>query len=394
MLPLYKSQLENIYQEMLRKLQERLDLSQSYQDEEINDIIYELIRRDLHIHLSLEEKERLRIALFNRLRGFDILSILLEDSTITEVMINGPQAIFVERNGVLEKTDYQFESKERLIEIIMKIASNCNKSANESDPIVDARLEDGSRVNIVMPPVALNGPILTIRKFPERPYDMEEMVEFGSISQEASKFLKWAVIHQYSIFISGGTSTGKTTFINALSRFIPANERIITIEDNAELMLQGIPNLVGLEVREGNREGGIEVSMKDLIKSALRMRPNRIIVGEVRGEEVIDLLAAMNTGHPGSMSTGHSNSPKELVSRLALMFLRGMDIPLHAIEGQIASSIDLIIQLKRLTDGRRIVSEITEIVYENENIIFNPIFQRIEGCLMRVGELIVMKEEG
>lgn len=378
---------------MLIKLQERLDLSQSYQDEEINEIIYELIRRDLNIHLSLEEKERLRTTLFNRLRGFDFLSSLIEDSTITEIMVNGPQSIFIERNGILEKTDYQFESKERLTEIIMKIASNCNKSANESNPIVDARLEDGSRVNIVMPPVALNGPIVTIRKFPERPYYMEEMICFGTITQEASEFLKWAVTHQYSIFISGGTSTGKTTFINALSRFIPNTERIITIEDNAELMLCGIPNLVSLEVKEGSREGGVQVSMKDLIKSALRMRPNRIIVGEVRGEEVIDLLAAMNTGHPGSMSTGHSNSPKELVSRLALMFLRGMEIPIQAIEGQIASSIDLIIQLKRLTDGKRVVSEITEVVYENQCIIFNPIFQRIEGNLIRVSELMVLKEE-
>ena len=318
---------------------------------------------------------------------------------MTEIMINGKDHIFVEQNGTLRELDVGFESVEKLQDVIQQIVAGCNRVVNEASPIVDARLPDGSRVNIVMNPVALNGPIVTIRRFPDKPITMERLLRNDSISSEAAGFLEKLVRAKYNIFISGGTGSGKTTFLNVLSCYIPSEERVITIEDSAELQLQGLPNLVRLETRNSNTEGCREITVRELIRSSLRMRPDRIVVGEVRGGEALDMLQAMNTGHDGSMSTGHANSGKDMLARLENMVLMGMELPLSAIRQQIASGVDVIVHLGRLRDKSRRVLEITEVIgCEDNEYKLNPLFLfeeegedgegRVTGRLQKKGVLL------
>lgn len=339
----------------------------------IDHKIFELSKTKM---LSIEDREQLKYSLFNSIRRLDILQELLDNDAITEIMINGYQDIFYEKNGVIQRWEQSFESKERLRDIAQRIAGLSNRIVNEAVPILDTRLDDGSRVNIVLPPIALNGPIITIRKFYDTPITIEKLIEIGSISREAADFLKLAVIAKYNIFISGGTGSGKTTFLNALSNFIPSDERVITIEDSAELQIKHISNLVRLESRNANVEGKNEITIRDLIKASLRMRPDRIVVGEVRGAETIDMLQAMNTGHDGSLSTGHSNSPKDMLSRLQTMVLMGMDMPVDAIKQQISSAIDIIVHLGRIRDKTRKVLQIVEVLPVKDGIIeLNPLFE-------------------
>lgn len=311
-------------------------------------------------YLPLEEKCRLKTETFHAIRGLDILEELLTDEAVTEIMVNGPKSIFYEKAGKLYLWEKQFSSEERLRDVIQKMAAEANRVVNEASPIADTRLADGSRVNIVLPPAALDGPAVTIRKFSKVPYTMERLVEIGAISEQAKAYLLQAVRMRRNIFISGGTGSGKTTFLNALSAYIPKEERVITIEDAAELQIQNIPNLVRMEVRNANTEGCSAITVRDLIKTALRMRPSRIIVGEVRGAEALDMLQAMNTGHEGSLSTGHANSAEDMLSRLETMVLQGNDIPLFAVRKQIASAIDIFVQLHRRRDGSRGVVQICE----------------------------------
>ena len=326
-------------------------------------MIYEVLQEvSQEEYLPLDQKTMLGKELFNAFRKLDLLQEFLEDDDITEIMINGTQNIFIEKAGRISQSDKRFLSADKLEDVIQQIVAGSNRLVNEASPIVDARLADGSRVNVVLPPVALNGPIVTIRKFAKEVITMNKLMEWQSINSEVSGFLASLVAAGYNIFISGGTGSGKTTFLNALSQYIPKNERIITIEDNAELQIQNIKNLVRLEARNANVEGTGEVTIRDLIKSALRMRPDRIIVGEVRSAEAIDMLQALNTGHDGSLSTGHANSPKDMISRLETMVLMGMDLPLPAIERQIASGLDIIVHLGRLRDKSRKVLEVTEVL--------------------------------
>lgn len=392
------------YTELKKELracvQERMDYGKDYTDEEVEDAIDEVLleRQELAL-MSVGERRRLRKELFDSLRRLDILQIFVEDSSVTEIMINGKDHIFVEKGGQLRQLDIAFESVEKLQDVIQQIVAGCNRVVNEASPIVDARLANGSRVNIVMNPIALDGPVVTIRRFPDKPITVRQLVEMDSISAEAVEFLQKLVKAKYNIFISGGTGSGKTTFLNALSSYIPSEERVITIEDSAELQLQGIPNLVRLETRNSNVEGCREISIRELIRSSLRMRPDRIIVGEVRGPEAIDMLQAMNTGHDGSMSTGHANTAVDMLSRLENMVLMGMELPLQAIRQQIASGIDIIVHLGRLRDRSRKVLEITEVAgCERDMIRLNPLFAyeeagednsgRIIGELCRKGGLL------
>lgn len=341
----------------------RLDMTRDMEDEELTELIYEVLQEvSQEEYLSLDQKTMLGKELFNAFRKLDLLQEFLEDDDITEIMINGTQNIFIEKAGRISQSDKRFLSADKLEDVIQQIVAGSNRLVNEASPIVDARLADGSRVNVVLPPVALNGPIVTIRKFAKEVITMNKLMEWQSINSEVSGFLASLVAAGYNIFISGGTGSGKTTFLNALSQYIPKNERIITIEDNAELQIQNIKNLVRLEARNANVEGTGEVTIRDLIKSALRMRPDRIIVGEVRSAEAIDMLQAINTGHDGSLSTGHANSPKDMISRLETMVLMGMDLPLPAIERQIASGLDIIVHLGRLRDKSRKVLEVTEVL--------------------------------
>lgn len=359
-----------------QKVRDRMDYVKDYSDEEVEETIDEILlgQKELVI-CPVELRRRLKKELFDSLRRLDILQIFVEDSSVTEIMINGKDHIFIEKEGRLRELDVGFESVEKLQDVIQQIVAGCNRVVNEASPIVDARLPDGSRVNIVMNPVALNGPIVTIRRFPDKPITMERLLQMDSISQEAAQFLKCLVRAKYNIFISGGTGSGKTTFLNVLSHDIPPEERVITIEDSAELQLQGLPNLVRLETRNSNVEGCREITIRELIRSSLRMRPDRIIVGEVRGAEAIDMLQCLNTGHDGSMSTGHANSGRDMLARLENMVLMGMDIPLMAIRQQIASGVDIIVHLGRLRDRSRRVLEITEIIgCENGEIRLNPLF--------------------
>ena len=375
------------YLEQRRKLrqmvQERLDYGRDYTDEEVEDTIDEVLMEQENLELcSVELRRRLRKELFDSLRRLDILQIFVDDSSVTEIMINGLDHIFVERDGQLQELDRAFDSMEKLQDVIQQIVAGCNRVVNEASPIVDARLSNGARVNIVMSPIALNGPIITIRRFPDKPITMQKLIAMETISPEAADFLKTLVKAGYNIFVSGGTGSGKTTFLNVLSGFIPPEQRIITIEDSAELQLQGIPNLVRLETRNGNAEGCREIGIRELIRSSLRMRPDRIIVGEVRGAETIDMLQCMNTGHDGSMSTGHANSAADMLSRLENMVLMGMDLPLPAIRNQIASGVDIIVHLGRIRDKSRKVLEITEVVgCENGEIRLNPLY-----CFEELGE--------
>ena len=358
------------------KVQERMDYMREMTDAEVEDAIDGvLLEQEELLVYPVKLRMRLKKEIFDSLRRLDILQIFVEDSSVSEIMINGTEHIFVERNGRLQELDMGFDSLEKLQDVIQQIVAGCNRVVNEASPIVDARLPDGSRVNIVMNPVALNGPIVTIRRFPEKPITMDWLIRNHSISSEAAEFLKKLVRAGYNIFISGGTGSGKTTFLNALSQFIPSEERVITIEDSAELQLQELPNLVRLETRNGNVEGCKEISIRELIRSSLRMRPNRIIVGEVRGAEAVDMLQCLNTGHDGSMSTGHANSGRDMLARLENMVLMGMELPLAAIRQQIASGIDIIVHLGRLRDRSRRVLEITEILgCENNEIKLNPLF--------------------
>lgn len=345
-----------------KKLRERLDQTREVEDQEIYRQIDDLILEETrNRYVSLRRKEALRTELFNSIRKLDILQELIDDDSVTEIMVNGTEGIFLERNGRLLCWEKKITSKEKLEDMVQQIAGRCNRIVNESVPVADARLSDGSRVSLVLPPVALNGPVITIRRFPKNPIHMDRLVELGAVTTEAAAFLRALVRSGYNIFISGGTGSGKTTFLNALSDFIPKEERIITIEDNAELQIQGAENLVRLEARQANTEGKNSVTIRDLIKASLRMRPDRIVVGEVRGEEALDMIQSMNTGHDGSLSTGHANSPRDMLSRLETMILMAMELPLSAIRRQIASAVDILIHLGRMRDRSRKVMEIVEI---------------------------------
>lgn len=370
-------ELQVMKQELQEMVHQRLDMSTELSDEAIGDVIDEVImEKSRNMYMSSVTKLTLRQELFNAIRRLDLLQELIDDKSVSEIMVNGADSIFYERNGKIYTWDRHFESREKLEDVIQQIVSRANRQVNESVPIVDARLSDGSRVNVVLDPVALNGPILTIRKFPEEAITMEKLIEWESLSQEAADYLKILVQAGYNIFISGATSTGKTTFLNVLADYIPKTERVITIEDSAELQLHDIANLVRMEVRQADAEGVSSVTLRDLIKASLRMRPDRIIVGEVRGPEALDMIQSMNTGHDGSLSTGHANSPEDMLSRIETMILMGSDMPLPAIRKQIASSIDIIIQLGRLRDRSRRVTEITEVLSCDQNgYVLNKLFQ-------------------
>lgn len=366
-----------------------MDLSREVEDEELQELIFRVLEEESRgEYIPLEVRARLGKELFNAFRKLDLLQELIEDEEITEVMINGVQNIFVEKQGKLYLTDRHFLSREKLEDVIQQIVAGTNRLVNEASPIVDTRLPDGSRVNVVLYPVALNGPIVTIRKFPKEQMTMERLVALGALSEELAEVLKKLVAAGYNIFISGGTGSGKTTMLNALSQYIPKDERIITIEDNAELQILDVPNLVRLEARNANVEGVGEITIRDLIRSALRMRPNRVIVGEVRGPETIDMLQAMSTGHKGSLSTGHSDSPRDMLRRLETMVLMGMDIPLAAIQRQIASAIDIIIHIGRLWDKSRKVLEVVEVLDYNGEEIDTRILYRFEET-ERKGERVI-----
>jgi pilus assembly protein CpaF len=359
-----------------------IDLSRELKDEEILEVIDEiLLSKSKNSYISMQDKRRLRKEIFNSIRRLDILQELVEDTSITEIMINGAKNIFIEQNGAIRPWNKQFESAKKLEDVVQQIVSRSNRIINESSPIVDARLPDGSRVNIVLPPVALEGPVVTIRKFPDNPITIKKLIEIGSISDEVADFLEKLVIAGYNIFISGGTGSGKTTFLNALSNFIPKDERVITIEDSAELQIRSIPNLVKLEARNANVEGKNSVTIRELIKSSLRMRPDRIVVGEVRDAAAIDMLQAMNSGHDGSLSTGHANSTVDMLNRLETLVLMGADIPLMAVRKQIASAIDIIVHLGRLRDKSRKVLEVSEVL------------DCVDGEI-EVNKLYVFKESG
>ena len=368
---------QQIKRDLRKKIQERMGYEREYTDKEVEETIDEVLLG--HVSLGwypVELRRQLRKELFDSLRRLDILQIFVEDSSVTEIMINGTEAIFIEREGSLQKLDVGFESEEKLQDVIQQIVAGCNRVVNEASPIVDARLKNGARVNIVMNPVALNGPIVTIRRFPDRPITMDKLIQNGSITREAAGLLQKLVQAKYNIFISGGTGSGKTTFLNVLSQFIPPEERVITIEDSAELQLLDLPNLVRLETRNSNTSGCSEITIRDLIRTSLRMRPNRIIVGEVRGAEAMDMMQCLNTGHDGSMSTGHANSAVDMLSRLENMILMGMELPLAAIKQQIVSGIDIIVHLGRLRDKSRRVLEIAEVAgYRDGEIVLNPLFR-------------------
>ena len=367
-------------------IMEQMDFSKEIEDMEICQMIdRQIIQKSKECYIPIKERYKLSRELFFDIRKLGILQELLEDDSITEIMVNGVENIFIERCGNIELWDRNFQSKEKLMDVIQQIVAECNRVVNEASPIVDARLSNGSRVNIILPPVALNGPILTIRRFSDMDITMETLLQWNSLSLEMAEFLKRLVKAKYNIFISGGTGSGKTTFLNALTAFVPSKERIVTIEDSAELRLQGIPNLVRLETRNANVEGCVPVTIRDLIRASLRQRPDRIIIGEVRGAECIDLLSAMNTGHDGSLSTGHANNAKDMISRLETMVLMGMDMPMAAIEKQIASALDIFVHLGRLRDKSRKVLEITEVLgYEDGEIKLNTLY-KYEGTEGRDG---------
>ncbi|MCU6732234.1 CpaF family protein [Diplocloster agilis] len=371
-----------------------MDLSREYEDEEVLELIDKVIvAYGRESYLSLSAREVIRREIFHTIRKLDVLQELVDDPDVTEIMVNGTACIFVERDGKITKWERNFASRQKLEDVVQQIVAKSNRMVNETNPIADARLENGARVHVVLPPVAVNGPILTIRRFPDKAITMSELIQWGSITKEAAGFLKNLVAAGYNIFISGGTGSGKTTFLNALSGYIPADERLIVIEDNAELQIQGVENLVRLEARNANVEGIHEITIRDLIRAALRMRPDRIIVGEVRGAETLDMLQAMNTGHDGSLSTGHANSPKDMFSRLETMVMMGMNLPLPAIRRQIASGIDILVHLGRLRDKSRKVLEITEVLDYQEEIRTQCLYEFVEegrnseggvkGCLIK-----------
>ena len=368
---------ENLKERLKHQVMERMDISRTMGDEEILELVQKTLEEDSHrMPMSISMRQNLIREIFHSLRRLDILQELIEDADITEIMVNGTKGIFYEKAGRLYQWDKHFTSEEKLQDVIQQIAGGSNRMVNELHPIVDTRLPDGSRVNIVLKPIAIDGTALSIRRFPKEPVRMQTLIEWGSISMEVADFLKHLVCAGYNIFVSGGTGSGKTTFLNALSEFIPKEERVVTIEDSAELQLLGLPNLVRLESRDIKLPGAEEITIRDLIKSALRMRPNRIIVGECRGAEALDVLQAMNTGHSGSLSTGHANSAMDMVSRLETMVLMGMDMPLAAIQSQIASAIDIIIQLGRIRDGSRKLLQVVEVKgVENGKVCLHELFR-------------------
>ncbi|SEF66044.1 pilus assembly protein CpaF [Eubacterium ruminantium] len=371
-----ESDISCLREKLKREVISELDLNRDVEDEEVRKVIDKCILRQADTdYIPLKEKLALKVEIYNSIRKLDILSELLEDDTVSEIMINGPDNIFVEQNGIIRKTDKSFDSPYKLMAIIQNIASSANRLVNDSNPIVDVILEDGSRVNIVLSGVSLDGTAVTIRKFPKERFDMKKLTDIGSIDEGAANFLKMMVRAGYNIFISGGTGSGKTTFLNALADYIPEDERVITIEDTAELRIKGVDNLVRLEVKNANVEGSNSISIKDLIRASLRMRPDRIIVGEVRDEAAIDMLAAMNTGHDGSISTGHANSVKDMMLRLETMVLMGADLPIRAIRQQIAAALDIVVHLGRLRDRSRRVLEISEVTgMENDEIVLRPLY--------------------
>jgi len=395
----------NMEKEFLQKLQQQimedLDFGEELSDAQLKELIGKhLLEKDKNYQFTLMQRKQIGKEIFDSLRKLDVLQDLIDDDEVTEIMVNGPNDIFVEKQGRLFRTNLRFESREKLLHVINQIVSSCNRVVNESSPIVDARLKNGARVNVVLYPIALNGPILTIRRFPDNPITMDRLIELGAVSREAVDFLEKAVRAKYNILVSGGTGSGKTTFLNALSQYIPEDERIITIEDSAELQIRGIGNLIRMETRNNNLEGGRGITIRDLIKTSLRMRPTRIIVGEVRGEEASDMIgSAMNCGHDGSMSSAHANSAVDMLLRLENMILMSATLPVEAIRRQVASGVDLIVHLGRMRDKSRKVLEIVEIKgMEYGEIILNPLFQfretsdknseRVEGKLERVGQLI------
>lgn len=376
--------LDNIKQEIKKELLSDLEekqMSDSHLYHEIDSTL--LHRRDI----GLKEKLYLRSAVFDSFRRLDLLSELLDDKNVTEIMINSPNEIFIEKKGKMERWNRSFQSDEQLYDLIQQIVSRINRAVNTKSPIVDARLEDGSRVHVVLPPIALKGPTLTIRKFPE-PITMQKLIQLGSLTEEAAAFLESLVQASYNIFISGGTNSGKTTFLNALSQYIPKTERIITIEDSAELQIQGVNNLVSLETRNANAEGEGAVTISDLIKASLRMSPNRIIVGEVRGKECLDMLNAMNTGHDGSISTGHGNTAHDMLRRMETMVLQGAELPLSSIRNMIASAIEIMVHLGRSKDHKRRVMEISEVIgVENGEIQLKKLYQYNGEVLEKLSDL-------
>lgn len=382
------------------KVLEELDYTKNLQDEDVRNAIDNVLLSDEEARWApLKKIKQVREEIFCSLRRLDVLQPFIDDPTITEIMVNGAENIYVEQAGTVKKAVCQFENKEKLQDVIQQIVAGCNRVVNEASPIVDARLPDGSRVNIVMAPVALNGPIVTIRRFPEKPITMEDLIRWHSITPEAAAFLEKLVRAKYNILISGGTGSGKTTFLNVLSGFVPREERIVTIEDSAELQLQGLDNLVSLETRNKNAEGCQEISIRDLIRASLRMRPDRIIVGEVRGAEAVDMLQALNTGHDGSMSTAHANSAGDLLFRLENMIMMGMDIPLNAIRRQISTGVDIIVHVTRMRDKSRRVEEIREVLGMEGDAILTQVLYAFEeeknskegvvmGNLKKKGELL------
>lgn len=369
-------QEQQLVAELKRYVTENLPLSK-LDDNTLEAKIEEIVTQRIgNQYCSIDQRVSIVEQIYSSIRGFGLLDTIIKDDSITEVMINGPQNIFIEQNGRLQKLDKQFESQRRLEDIIQRIVGLAGREVNQANPICDTRLPDGSRVNVVLPPIALCGPTVTIRKFSKSPMTIERLIQYGSITQEIADKLELLVRAKYNIFISGGTGSGKTTFLNALSNYIPHDERVITIEDSAELQIANIDNLVSLETRNANAAGAGQITIRDLIKSSLRMRPERIIVGECRGGEALDMLQAMNTGHDGSLSTGHANSTEDMLSRLETMVLQGAaGLPLEAIKQQIASAVDIIIHLSRLRDKSRKTMEITEVVkYENGKIILNPLY--------------------
>ena len=390
--------MNELKQEIKSRLLEKLDHSMEMEDEAVQELVEkEVWLMGKETYIPLAEKKRLCREIYYAIRKFDVLQELLEDETVTEIMVNGPDHIFIEKEGRLQQWQTAFESEEKLLDVIQQIVAKANRVVNESSPIVDARLF-GSRVHVVLPPVALNGPILTIRRFGKTPLLIPELLRIGSVSQEICTFLEKLVIAGYNIFISGGTGSGKTTFLNALSSFIPRTERIITIEDSAELQIQGNDNLVRLETRNANVEGCKPVTIRDLIRASLRMRPDRIIVGEVRGAEAIDMLQALNTGHDGSLSTGHANSAADMIARLETMVLMGMELPLAAIRRQIAGGVDLIVHLGRLRDKSRRVLSVSEVVgYEQGEVLLSVLYEfqetgerngKVQGIWKKTGSLV------
>ena len=390
--------MNELKQEIKSRLLEKLDHSMEMEDEAVQELVEnEVWLMGKETYIPLAEKKRLCREIYYAIRKYDVLQELLEDETVTEIMVNGPDHIFIEKEGRLQQWQTAFESEDKLLDVIQQIVAKANRVVNESSPIVDARLF-GSRVHVVLPPVALNGPILTIRRFGKTPLLIPELLRLGSVSQEICTFLEKLVIAGYNIFISGGTGSGKTTFLNALSSFIPRTERIITIEDSAELQIQGNDNLVRLETRNANVEGCKPVTIRDLIRASLRMRPDRIIVGEVRGAEAIDMLQALNTGHDGSLSTGHANSAADMIARLETMVLMGMELPLAAIRRQIAGGVDLIVHLGRLQDKSRRVLSVSEVVgYEQGEVLLSVLYEfqetgerngNVQGIWKKTGSLV------